>query len=624
MNRLAQPTIHEIAMVAESSSLSSAEKERIQFLLGTLSRVLYHQRGPEGAASDNDYFAANGGLGALAGVSYLEWQSELALQESDQQPEPPRDPSPGRSLGENSAVHQAKEPSDEINDETNGPTLRPRRTATTLHQNDADDNDNDEVVEDGDVPAPSALRLSVAQNDSALSDLKTAYDSRRASLNIRDESTLNVQNESSAIMLELVQCDLFNPFLMTYLGVYDPDTPTKFHDVLVAGSELMHILQTNLEVGALAKGIVLADASNTANAEYPAAKLRAPAYDVLAILHSINDSTKLDPLFKHPLAIEARDATNKLLGKGGKKSKAWMKTSKLKGACKIQFALVGNLMVQIKTLMLISVDDWRAKFPGRADFFKRLEAMCSATTGKPFLSLRITELIEETLVKGASMELSPEHERVRLEAWTNIAEDFTGKTWLPQYAIAEADPLELKNYDEPWTPPDVPQPVLRPFLSKDSQSTNVIRRSAVRSVVFTQRSLRVADVLMESGYPEERYLHLALAVLCLATSDLGNTQAYNFLMDDDAAIRAKATEYLRLPAPDDRSDKGGAVIKMLTTLDAKMETFRVHHVFVNLSDDVRNGTTSTLDRLSAYFERLAELAASEEESEDDESIGGEE
>ena len=153
---------------------------------------------------------------------------------------------------------------------------------------------------------------------------------------------------------------------------------------------------------------------------------------------------------------------------------------------------------------------------------------------------------------------------------------------------------------------------------------NVIRRAAVRSVVFTQESWRVANVLVESGYPEDRLLHLPLSVLCLATSDLGNTQAYNFLMDDDAAIRAKAAEYLRLPNSGDRSDKGGAIIKMLTTLDAKLEKFRGHHVFVNLSDDVRNGTTSTLDRLSAYFERLAELAAPEEESEDDESIGGEE
>lgn len=46
---------------------------------------------------------------------------------------------------------------------------------------------------------------------------------------------------------------------------------------------------------------------------------------------------------------------------------------------------------------------------------------------------------------------------------------------------------------------------------------------------------------------------------------------------------------------------------------------------VNRSDAyVMNGTPSTLDRLSTYSERLAELATSEEESEDDESIGGEE
>ena len=259
----------------------------------------------------------------------------------------------------------------------------------------------------------------------------------------------------------------------------------------------------------LARGIAVARATNTANREYPAVDPRGAAYDALAHLSdNENDGSSLKPLYQAPLAIAAREATNAFLGRGGERNKAWLTIAKLKGPCKTQAFLIAMTMVQIKAMMLIRVEMWKKKFEGvdsRVEFFKDLEDLGTAITGTSILDLSIAGLIEDVLVEGSFRKLSSAHAKTLSKCWNNLNEDMTSKVWLPQYGIAEADSLVLENFDEPWAPPAVTQPILRPYLSKDDTSMCLYRRAAVRSIVYTPRALRVAQILVESGFPDDRF-----------------------------------------------------------------------------------------------------------------------
>ena len=96
-HRLVQLKLQEILVVSSESSLSPAEKKRMEDLAVTASKALNHLRGLEGIASDAAYFERDDGLAAAASTSYCIWKLQQQLSESNEQPEPPRDPSPDLS-----------------------------------------------------------------------------------------------------------------------------------------------------------------------------------------------------------------------------------------------------------------------------------------------------------------------------------------------------------------------------------------------------------------------------------------------------------------------------------------------------------------------------------------------
>ena len=569
VHRLATIKLQELLLVSALPK-DAKHEERIREIVGSIQQALQQLRTPEEKARDAEYFEQNGGILALSGHTFEQWKSQLMIQE------PPAPPSPPQSV--------ASRPT------TPGPPLPPSPPPPSQ---------------------PSLLRLSIAKNKLFLSDLKEAYESLKIALSAESSTPAGLRN-SQEIKLKLGQCDVFTPFLVAHVGVYDGQY--KYHDVLVAGSRILSIFGIDFQVNALARGIAVAKATNTTNRDYPVVDPRGAAYDALAKLSDDNDSSSLDPKYHDPLAIAAREATNAFNGRGGEKNKAWLMVSKLKGPCKTQAYLLVTTIVQIKTMMLIRVEMWKEKFEGvdsRAGFFKDLEALGIAITGKSILGLSIAGLIEDVLVEGTFRKLSSAHCRTLKQCWHNLNEDMTSKVWLPQYAIAEADSLVLENYHEPWGPPAVTQPILRPYLSKDDSSMGHYRRAAVRSVVYTPRALKVAQILVEAGFPEDRILELALALLCTAPSDLGNSAMYNFLMDDDESIRSDAAQYLR-PAGPSKKDKGGPVTKMIITLENKAEKFRNHHIFSNPLNDIERGTTETLDTFTAIFQVLEDLIGSVE------------
>ena len=554
-----------VSSLPTSNDDNQAEKKKE--IACDILEALDQLRTPEGRARDAEYFQQNGGVLTVATDLFMQWKSQLVIGE------PPTPVSPAQS-------EQPEQP------------LRP----TTPPSSDT-----------------NLLRLSLDQNKLFVSDLKKAYESFQDKC---DPSPGNPQE----IKLKLGQCDIFTPFLAAHVGVYDGRY--KYHDVLVAASRFFLAGETNTQINVLARGIVLADAANAAAREYAAVDPRGAAYDALANLSDDKDNAPSNPLHQEPLAIAARKAANAFLGRGGEKSKAWISMCKLKGPCKTQAFLVAITVVQIKTIMLISVEMWKEKFEGatnRTDFFKDLEALGNAITGKSILGLSIAGLIEDVLVEGTFRKLSLAHANTLSQCWNNLNEDMTSKVWLPQYGIAEADSLILDNPSEPWTPPAVTQPIPRPYLSKDDKSMDMYRRTGVRLIVYTPRCLNVSEVLVESGYPKSRVLDLALALLCTSPTELGHSTTYSFIMDDYETIRAAAAQHLR-PAGPSKKDKGGPITKILTTFDNKTEKFRNHHIFSNLLNDIQRGTTETLDLFAAHFQVLEEFVTSEGGNEDD---GGE-
>lgn len=564
VHRLATIKLQELLLVSALPK-DAKHEERIREIVGDVLQALQQLRTPEETARDAEYFEQNGGILSLSGNSFEQWKSRLMIQEP---------PAPSQILVP--------------------PDIRTIPLPPPPSQ-------------------PGLLYLSIEKNRRFLSDLQKAYENLKATLSAAPTGFGNPQE----IKLELGQCDVFTPFLAAHVGVYDGRC--KYHDVLVAGSQFFRIGETNTRIGVLAKGIVLANAAITVDSGYAAVDPRGAAYDALANLSDDKDNVPSNPLYQEPLAIAARDAANAFLGRGGEKSKAWISMSKLKGPCKTQAFLIAITIVQIKAMMLIRVKMWKEKFEGannRTNFFKDLEALGNAITGKSILGLSIAGLIEDVLVDGTFRKLSSAHANTLSQCWCNLNEDMTSKVWLPQYGIAEADSLILENPGEPWTPPAATQPILRPYLSKDDTSMCLYRRAAVRSIVYTARCLNVSEVLVESGFPKGRVLDLSLALLCTSPTELGHTGTYSFIMDDYEAIRAAAAQHLR-PAGPSKKDKGGPITKILTTFDSKTEKFQNHHIFSNLLNDIQRGTTETLDLFAALFQVLEEFVRSEGGNEDD-------
>lgn len=546
--------LNELHLVSSEPNDDNQVEKRKEITSNIL-KALGSLRTPEERASDGEYFEQNGGAEAIAKELFMEWKCQLMAQQ----------PSGIRA--------------------TPGPPLPSPPPPSQ----------------------PSLFRLSLDQNKLFFSDLKTTYNSLKDAYN----PSTDIPQE---IKLKLGQCDVFTPFLAAHVGVYEGRY--KYHDVLKAGSRVLCIFETDFQVNALARGIAVASATDTANREYPAVDPRGAAYDALARLNdNEKDSSSLEPLYQHPFAVAARDATNEYNGKGGEQNKAWLTVSKLKGPCKTQAFNMVVTMVEIKTLMLIRVEMWKEKFESnRGDFFKQLEALGIAVTGKSVLVLSITELIENVLVEGTFQKLSSAQGKTLAQCWSYINEDMTSKVWLQQYGIAEADPLILDNYDEPWTPSAVTQPILRPYLSKDDKSMDMYRRAGVRLITYTSRCLNISKVLVGSGYPENRVLDFAFALPCTSPTELGHSTTYNFIMDDYETIRAAAAQHLR-PAGPSKKDKGGPITKILTTFDNKTEKFRNHHIFSNLLSDIQRGSTETLDLFAALFQVLEEFVESEEDTE---------
>lgn len=449
--------------------------------------------------------------------------------------------------------------------------------------------DTDDVI-------PLAVKSSVAFTSS----LKEVYDGHRPALGA----------VGGGLPLEMGQCDLFTPLNVVLVGVFGGEK--TFHDVLVAASQSLLLGGSTMEVSALAKGVVVARNTSQVDEDYPVVDIWGPASEALTKWNpnkKKDDDVVLDPLYQQPLAVAARNATKAYLGKDD--VEAWVGASKTPKASSTQSFVVASIVVQIKVMYLIKFSDWVREFgKGKyAELFKSFARFGREITGNSIDDLNIVQIIECVLVKASKMDLSEEDETIELQFWRRMESDLSKKNWLEYFAIAEDDPLVLKDFDVPWAPaaPVDEVPTLsRPFLSKNDRKMDFHRRAAARYISYTARALQVAYELEPLGYPGD-ILELPLALLCAAPSDLGNKSKYNFLMEDQATLRTKSSEYLR-PAGA-KKDKGGIVTEMLSTLSYKMKVFRDQYVFSNLLEDMDNGETSMLDRYSSYFGKFLSLVS---------------
>ena len=162
--------------------------------------------------------------------------------------------------------------------------------------------------------------------------------------------------------------------------------------------------------------------------------------------------------------------------------------------------------------------------------------------------------------------------------------------FVSEYLVAEAEPLIMESSSTPWAPPATVPVLTDPkFGNRDAPEARR-RRACVKYFCYSHRAYQLAEALVPYGYPEDRLEDLALAVFCLSASEIDKKKYDAFL---SAEIQSVVASLL---------GKSGLFTSMLNMFDSKVQSFNANYEFIDIAPDLRNGTTSTLDGVTALLD----------------------
>jgi len=144
------------------------------------------------------------------------------------------------------------------------------------------------------------------------------------------------------------------------------------------------------------------------------------------------------------------------------------------------------------------------------------------------------------------------------------------------------------------------------------------RRSArlPQHILFAQRTAEVLAPYQPEGEANDIEAALATALLCATATEHG-TLHFEFMaklqFGDIDEVASKAF-----------FKSGGKVRKLLDGMDATLAACRRDHIFLDLTDDINNGTSKVLDMVASYqtVHAVTSIDECDAESEGDGSVDG--
>jgi len=366
----------------------------------------------------------------------------------------------------------------------------------------------------------------------------------------------------------------------------------SFQDIIVAGARFAQIVSMKQHIGSIAKQFVVLSSETKAARDYSVTDLSLPVCDTIGQSEKDDEiiadkEAERNRLSALPLAIAARKAAEST-------ERGWLHVAKTSQNCKTQINMVKHLVVLAKVLIQITFDVWKERCcisnePDRK-FFEDVRLLGKKILGRSILSLTLSEIIGKVFVEASFRDLSDDEKSTVHKFWCRIKKDLASVVFAPEYRIAEAESLMVASPENPWTPP-VNVPVLSdPKFGSTDKAGAKKRRACVKFIVYAERAYQQAEAMIPYGYPEDRLLDLPLAVLCLSPSEV-DIGKYDFLMSTE--IQSKAVSLL---------SKSGHVTRMLQMLDTKSKSFNNNYEFIDIAPDLRNGTNSALDLVTAFLD----------------------
>ena len=163
----------------------------------------------------------------------------------------------------------------------------------------------------------------------------------------------------------------------------------------------------------------------------------------------------------------------------------------------------------------------------------------------------------------------------------------------------------MPNPGEAWVPNVLSAPLPKPHYGRNDDNGMKKRRIIAKFICYALRSGAVAESMIPHGYPEEKGFDLCLAVLCMTATEIDNSK-YNFFLNDLAVLQTEIPSLL---------EANGQVTTMLEALQKKAKAFRDNYEFVDITSDLREGTTATLDTISSYLDSAFAVHKHDDEGE---------
>ena len=250
----------------------------------------------------------------------------------------------------------------------------------------------------------------------------------------------------------------------------------------------------------------------------------------------------------------------------------------------------------VKLLMQITFDDWQRAFKGARnqllDEFEEYRRFGEKIVGGPIGHLTLADIISKVLVEASHRELDEEDQRTDMKMRKRLQKDLASRHclthWKRQILIAESESLIMKSHEGHWTPPSEVPDIANPYFGRRDPQGDKRRRQCAKYILYCLVSGRKAQEMAAHGFPACNPLDFGLSILCLSPTEIDKDPCAFIVSDEAPSLK----------------DNSGTVTKMLASFTKKMRSFRSNYEFLDITEDLRNGTRTKKELVTSYIDRM--------------------